>query len=124
MPKWRCPVCSNTLPVRAIDPKGSVCAECGSDLRIDQPFHGILGLSGLVIPPSILVITQELTFPWILLVVVIWPFSFGLLLLLIRRVIALPLTPMKGPFGHFTIQDATSERKDRDDVDPSEGPQQ
>lgn len=117
MSKWRCPVCSSVLAVEAIDPKGIVCAKCGADLRVDQPFFGVLGLSGLIVPLAALVLTHSLTLPWILVVLLIWPFSHGLFLLLIRRVTALPLTPKTGPFGHFTIRDARhdSPGKDGDD---------
>ena len=105
MSAWRCPACSSVLPVEAIDPKGIVCTKCGADLRVDQPYFAVLGLSGLVIPLVALLLTHSLRLPWILLVVLIWPFSFGLFLMLIRRVTALPLTPMTGPFNHFTLRE-------------------
>lgn len=117
MPKWRCPVCRGILPVRAVDPRGISCPHCRSDLRIEQPFHGMIGLSALVIPIAILALARAIALPWLLLVLVMWPFTFGFLLLLIRGVIALPLTLRTGPYGHFSMQDRkdASTSKDTDD---------
>jgi hypothetical protein len=65
----------------------------------------------MLLPFAILYNLGILNLPWALLAVISIPFLSGGMLLMLRRIIALPLAVQRGPFEHFSILDETTDTR-------------